>query len=129
MSVRNKEQRESDRAEQEAAVKRLSSLTLPQLAAEVMTKGFHDEPRYDPLSRPNLGALIRRVVPGADQRDQDVYQQLSELVGEGVQLLEHASLVRGPIEGVSLGCHTATRLGRAALERDAVERILDGGSV
>jgi hypothetical protein len=128
-AFRDKEKRQSDNAAMEAAVNRLSSLPLPQLAGEVMTKGFLDEPRYDRLARPNLGQLIRRVVPDADQRDRDVYERLSELVGEGVQVLEHAGLVRGPVEGVSVLCYTATRLGRVALERDAVGRILGGGSL
>jgi hypothetical protein len=53
--------------------------------------------------------------------------RLQELVGEGIQVLEQARLVR--LRGVSYGqsfrvAYIATRFGRAALEQDAVARIL-----
>jgi hypothetical protein len=58
-----------------------------------------------------------------------MFQRFSELVGEGLQVLEHASLVRGPVATSGGDGYAVTRLGRAALERGAVDRITAGGSL
>jgi hypothetical protein len=52
------------------------------------------------------------------------------LVAEGVQALEHASLVRAQVH-TAMGAldYTVTRAGRAALESNSVARILDGVAV
>jgi hypothetical protein len=58
-------------------------------------------------------------------RDSDLYDRLTEVVGEGLRVLEHESLIwpRSVAEG--FGVHYApTRRGRAALEANAVEQAL-----
>jgi hypothetical protein len=56
-----------------------------------------------------------------------VYARFAELVREGIQVLEHASLVCGLVSGPQFEYYAPTRLGRAALERGEVTRYLDGG--
>jgi hypothetical protein len=125
-----KEQRDARTAALEAEAGRLSLLPLPQLAAEVMTKVFTDVPRYDEYRGvQSLGQLVDRFVPGTSHRNEKLLQRFSELVGEGLQVLEHASLVRGPFPAMGGDGYTPTRLGRAALERGAVDRIIAGGSL
>jgi hypothetical protein len=62
-------------------------------------------------------------------RDSDLYERLVEAVGEGLQVLEHQSLIwaRNVWEGGGIG-YAPTRRGRAALENDAVEQALRGAS-
>jgi hypothetical protein len=136
----------------DAEVTRLQGLSPTQLASEVMTKGFSAE--YDPtedgndipgiadqfFARPDwklrdstVKAQVRQAqeeqTPGTPEQQLLV---LADLVGEGVQTLEHASLVRlktnydGSYFNVG---YTATRLGREALARNAVEKVLSGGSL
>ena len=57
---------------------------------------------------------------------------LSDLVAEGVQVLEHASLVRlkTNYDGQYFNAgYVSTRLGHAALLQNAVDKILAGGSL
>ena len=119
-----KEQREGRKAALEAEADRAGSLSLPQLAAELMTKAFTE------VRHLGFEALVTRFAPGTSRQDGQVYERLWELVGDGLQVLEHASLVRGPepLNGSGYG-YTATRLGRAALEQGAVDRIIAGGSL
>jgi hypothetical protein len=58
-------------------------------------------------------------------RDADLYERLTEVVGEGLQVLEHESLIwaRSVAEGYGVG-YAPTRRGRAALEAGAVEQAL-----
>ena len=126
----HKEKRDVRRAALAAEADRLSSLTLPQLAAEVMTRAFADVPRYDDHGGyPGFGKLVDRFEPGTSHRNEKLFQRFSELVGEGLQVLEHASLVRGPVATSGGDGYTATRLGRAALAAGAVDRIIAGGSL
>ena len=113
----------------QAEVDRLSSLPLPQLAAEVMTRGFGpDGPAEDGL--PSVSMIVDTFVPGLAHLDDASHQRMEEVVGEGVQVLEHASLVRSTVWGGEGGLYyTATRLGRAALAGNAVNRIIAGGSL
>jgi hypothetical protein len=62
-------------------------------------------------------------------RDADLYKRLSEVIGEGLQVLEHQSLIwaRSVGEGFGVG-YAPTRRGRAALEANAVERALHWAS-
>jgi hypothetical protein len=56
---------------------------------------------------------------------------LEDLVGEAVQLLEHACLIRPKAYysgNISNYAYVATRRGRAAMERNAVESALGGSS-
>ncbi len=72
---------------------------------------------------------VSRFAPGTSHHDEDLFQRFAELIGEGLQVIEHASLVRGPVAAMGADGYTATRLGRAALERGAVDRIIAGGSL
>ncbi len=120
-----------------AEVQRLSSLTLQQLAAEVMVKGFGPGgPGADSYTDPaDIGGVLSQPYQGRDY-DQDADAQLMAMVAEGIQVLEHACLVRPVFHGqggdhsvyYNLGWAT-TRLGRSALEQHGVERILGGGSL
>ena len=127
-----KEKRDARRAVLAAEADRLSSLTLPQLAAEVMATGFTDVPRYDEHENayPSFRHLLSRLAPeDVGELDGEVYSRFAELVREGVQVLEHASLICGPISGSHFDYYTLTRLGRAALERGEVGHYLGGGSL
>jgi hypothetical protein len=127
-----KEKRDARRAVLAAEADRLSSLTLPQLAAEVMATGFTDVPRHDANENgyPHFTLLISRLAPeDVSQLDGDLYSRFAELVREGLQVLEHASLICGPVSGSHYDYYTPTRLGRAALERGAVDHYLGGASL
>jgi hypothetical protein len=132
----NKEEREQQNAALHAEVQRLSALSLQDLAAEVMTKGFASGgPAADGADA--TASLIAGVFAPATGHgiDQDALRDLLVLASEGLQVLEHACMVRttlGIDAGTSDNYHvfwTATRLGQAALEQNAVERILAGGSL
>jgi hypothetical protein len=120
---------------------RLSSLPLTELAAEVMIKGFgpgapgagdtvlagQASVRAGPTARAISFEFVHDrgfsfPVPGPE--DIALREQVAMLVAEGLQQLEHASLVlcqRSHIEELHW---TATRMGRAALERGEVPQIL-----
>jgi hypothetical protein len=119
-----------------AEVERLGSLTLDQLGAEVLAKGFGPEgpgtPAYTDAG--DIAGAISGPYQGRGD-DEAANEQLYELVAEGVQVLEHACLVRpvfhgqgGDFSSYNLGWG-ATRLGRDAIERGAVERVLRGESL
>lgn len=127
-----KEQRDARKAALEAEADRASSLSLPQLAAEVMTKSFRvteEELRFEDGRYPGFGTLVSRFAPDTSHHNEKLYQRFAELVGEGLQVLEHASLVRGPVPVSGGDGYALTRLGRAAMERGAVDRVIAGGSL
>jgi hypothetical protein len=62
---------------------------------------------------------------GSDDNENRLFVMI---VQEGLQVLERALLVRVSWNG-GQGNYLATRLGRAALERNAVARVIDGGSI
>lgn len=125
-----RKERDARRAVLEAEVDRASSLSLPQLAAELMTKAFSaTELRVVDGRYVSVGQLVTRFAPGNSHFDEELFQRFTELVCEGLQVLEHASLVHGPVAAMGTEGYTATRLGRAALERGAVDRIIAGGSL
>jgi hypothetical protein len=132
----NKEELEQQNAELRAEVQRLSALSLQDLAVEVMTKGFGPggpgADGSDVLASRLAGEFATAVGHGIDQ---DGLQDLFVLASEGLQVLEHACLVRSHL-GIDAGTNsnynifwTATRLGRAALEQNGVQRIVAGGSL
>ena len=128
----HKEKRDARRAVLADEADRLGSLTLPQLAAELMAAGFTNVARHDENERayPNFRQLISRLAPeDVGALDGEVYARFAELVREGIQVLEHASLVAGPVSGPQFEYYAPTRLGRAVLERGAVASYLDGGSL
>jgi hypothetical protein len=115
-----------------AEVDRLSALALPQLAAEVMTKGFGPTGPGEG-GETSVDGIAGELTPAYEARadgDADARVRLKELVAEGVQALEHASLIRTQYHyNADSLWYTANRLGRSALERNAVDRILGGGSL
>jgi hypothetical protein len=136
----------------DAEVARLQGLTLVQLASEVMAKGFSAD--YDPTADgSDVPGIADDFFPRPDftLRDSTVKAQvhkaqaeaqpgtpehqllvLADLVAEGVQILEHASLIRlktnydGQVFNAG---YVATRLGHAALQQNAVDKVLAGGSL
>lgn len=126
-----REQRDARKAALEAEADRASMLSLPQLGAEVMTKAFTEVAPVG-IGVPTylgFGKVVARFAPDVSRTDGKLYERFSELVGEGLQVLEHASLVRFPAESMGADCYTATRLGRSALENGVVERIIADGSL
>jgi hypothetical protein len=108
----------------QAEVERLSSLAVPRLAAEVMVRGFGpDCPAAD--GRPSVRKIVDSMVPEAARMEQGAYQDLNDLIGEGIQALEHAGLVQPTVWGGTGGLYfVATRRGKAALEQDAVDEAV-----
>jgi hypothetical protein len=114
-----------------AEVERLEALPMARLAAEVMVMGFGPG---GPASRRGHYAVHHDDIAerfGFDwlSYDGDLYMRLCELVGEGLQVLEHQSLI-WPCSGKEfknggIG-YTPTRRGRAALEDNALEQALRG---
>ena len=124
------DQRDARKAALEAEADRAGSLSLPQLAAELMTKAFTaTELKVVDGRYVSLGQLVTRFAPGNSHFDEELFQRFTELVCEGLQVLEHASLVRGPVATMGGDGYALTRLGRAALEQGAVDRIIAGGSL
>jgi hypothetical protein len=115
-----------------AEVQRLAALTLAQLATEVMTKAFRAEHTLG-AGILELGGIAGQFLPDyGPERAGDTTPveglALQDLVAEGLQLLEHAQLVR-PQFGYSgaVACYgwVTTRLGRSALAAGTVQRTLD----
>jgi hypothetical protein len=152
----------------DAELARLNALPLPQLAAEVMTKGFSadDDPTvtpveasflvhdFCPVPRPDIhwgrallrvlllfatcgmsvyGGIRRRAKEARDPTsDLSKYARLEDLIGEGLQALEKASLVEPKTSWDGVATHlgyVTTRLGRDALAQNAVDRVLAGGTL
>jgi hypothetical protein len=112
----------------------LEALPIAELAAEVMVQGcglggyLPGFVEREPYGVPS--AHVRNIAgmfEPQDARDAELYDRLREVVGEGLQVLEHESLIwaNGVGEGFGVG-YTPTRRGRAALEADAVAQTLRG---
>jgi hypothetical protein len=130
------ERRQGMRAEYE----RLAALSLSDLAVEVMVKGFGPGgPGADDaaisLGQANIGAgpsavdISFEFVPkgGSFPSPDDIQlrEQLAKLIAEGLQELEHASLVRCQMHTASgYFDWAATRRGRAALNQNDVAAVL-----
>jgi hypothetical protein len=137
----HKDDEDAGSAALQTEVDRIDSLSLPALATEVMTKGFGPGgPGSDPdytvtVGGPNINAgatisaIATELAPGGstDGADEVLRQRLYRLVAEGVQVLEHASLIRAQLH-TAMGSldYALTRLGRTALERGELDRILSG---
>ena len=116
----------------EAEVTRLSALTLPQLAAEILTKAY--TPQYDPTDAVNdLDGIASSFW---DPPQETAFNHpvattsqlvLRDLVAEGVQVLEQALLLRleTHYQGDYFNAgYVTTRLGRDALQRNTVAQVL-----
>jgi hypothetical protein len=128
-----KHQAENDQLR--AEVERLGALSLQQLAVEVMAKGFGPGGLV-----PDGGGATSPMIAGQFNPVQSTFGiddaasiQLHMIVKDGLQILEHACLVRVDLDvngsGNYLMTWSATRLGQAALTRDAVARVLAGGAL
>jgi hypothetical protein len=120
----------------EAEANRLAALSLPQLAAEVLTKAFSAE--YEPdAGMLEVGAIVDACLPphgewtGSPWKEPpapDALLLLRDLIREGVQVLEHAGLLMP--KGYSTNGnwyhagYVTTRLARTAIADGSVERIL-----
>ena len=137
----------------DAELARLNALPLPQLAAEVMTKGFsaNYDPTVSPVQadflvddfcpRPRLHLFRDTTIRGQRRAAEELsdptstrakFAQLEDLLGEGLQALEKASLVepKSSFDGVATQVgYVTTRLGRDALAQNAVDRVLAGGKL
>jgi hypothetical protein len=127
-----------------AEIERVGSLPLPQLAAEVMARGFGPDgpggpgepgtieaPTMLPVPRTTVSAIAYLFIPPHRPRSigMDLQVRLNQVIAEGVQLLEHACLVRAESHANAGGlAYVATRLGRSALQRDQVESIVGAGT-
>ena len=138
------EKLEQWRLAMQAEYERLNGLPLIELAAEVMIRGFGPGGRGADddaitLGQENAGAgptaeLISFefapvrgfTFPLPTSEDVQLRALIAKLVAEGLQELEHASLVRCQMH-TSMGYLDwgATRRGRAALERGEVQRNLE----
>jgi|SRR5215471_4463442 len=127
------EKKDAENAKLHAELERISALGLQQLAVEVMTKGFG--PGGPAEQQPEgLGTIAGAFNPaeGFFGIDDDALVMMAVVVAEGLQVLEHACLVREVFSGGDVASldYTATRFGRAALaEPDGVEKVLSGGSL
>jgi hypothetical protein len=123
----------------EAEIQRLEGLTMAALAAEVMAKAFGPGADYeDPEEKvtvggPNAdaGATVEGITPdmapgrttkGADEK---TCLRLQRLVAEGVQVLEHAGLIRPQMHtAMNELDYTLTRFGRKVLAAGKVEEVV-----
>ena len=143
-----KDEEKQERIEQwrlatQVAYERLNALPLIELAAEVMIKGFGPGgPGADDdaitLGQANIHAGSTAQIislelapdrgftfPLPTPEDHKLREQIAKLVAEGLQELEHASLVRCQMHtGMGNLDWAATRRGRAALERGEVQSVL-----
>jgi hypothetical protein len=140
------EQLEQWRSAMQAEFERLNALSLIELATEVMAKGFGPGGPGADDDAITLGQANADAGPTAElisvefapergftfplptPEDLKLRERIAKLVTEGLQELEHASLVRFQMH-TAMG-HldwAATRRGRAALDRGDVESILTSG--
>jgi|SRR4051794_38979877 hypothetical protein len=113
-------------------VQRVSLLAPQALAAEVMTKGFGPGGPADHAAA-ELQNIAGAFNPAESMFgiDDDALVALAQIVAEGVQVLEHACLVRFVFSGgdISRMYWTATRAGQAAIDSGQVEAALGGGTL
>ena len=116
-----------------AEVERLGALSLRDLAAEVMVKGFGPGgPAADgPVHIQNIAGAFSPVTSMLTARSGGDSQALASIVAEGVQVLEHTCLVRWIFSGGDTAelYWCKTRYGQEVLDQHAVERVLGGGSL
>jgi len=112
----------------DAEVARLAGLPLRELAAEVMRRGFGATTSPEWTGRPGTAAvdsLLTTMIPTAAALTPSRKQAAYDLIGEGVQQLEHASLVRLTyLDNIGGRLYTLTRAGQAALADNTVEQAL-----
>lgn len=136
----HKDDGQDDVAAINAETERVAALSLPQLGAEVMARGFAADGPGGPgkpgsLETPGdlrvgLSDIAREFTPAYTGRGvgREQMVRFDQLVAEGLQVLENAALVRVTWPG-GMAHYVATRLGRATQQRGNVQRILEGGSI
>jgi len=115
----------------QAELERLGALSLQQLAVEVMVKGFGPGgPAADGrVDLQDIAGAFSPVTSVLAARYGEESRQLASIVAEGVQVLEHACLVRWIFSGGDEMYWCKTRYGQEVLEQNAVERVLGGGTL
>jgi hypothetical protein len=112
----------------QAEVDRLAALELPELAGEVMSKGFGPGGPAAGGQYAALSSIAGALNPAQGSfLDDGLLIEHFKIVAEGAQLLEHVGLVRFEISssgGIAHWNWTATRAGAAALEQGSVEQLL-----
>jgi hypothetical protein len=127
--------KDEENAKLHAELQRISALPLPQLASEVMRKGFGP----DALGADGAAVKIQDLAgvfnpaQGSFGIDDDALRDMYNVVSEGVQVLEHACLLRlvmstEPRGSVLYQWALATRLGQDTLQLGSVERVLASGA-
>ena len=113
----------------QAEVDRLAALRLPELAEEVMTKGFGPDGPASDGHYAALSSIAGALNPAQGSfLDDNLLIRHFRVVAEGAQLLEHAGLVRFEISssgGITHWSWTATRAGAAALDQNTIPRLVE----
>jgi hypothetical protein len=95
-------------------IARLKSLPLERLASEVVAVGFPPTNTVD-RGRVSVHDIALKMVSGVSRLSQDEIWELDELVGEGVQALEHDGLAQCTVVGTDRRLQwVLTRSGRTA---------------
>ncbi len=133
-----KDEGQDDVATMQAEIDRLDALSIDRLAEEVMGKGFGPDGPGGPgrpgtledltsstFERVGVTEIARRFTPAYSARavGPDLIRRLGFIVGEGLQALEHAGLIRVLWNG-GQPHYMATRRGRAAAEGNDVAAAL-----
>lgn len=130
MPSREHEEVEAWRAQAEAELTRLRSLSDAQRGAEVMRRGFAELPADGERTRIGLSNSLCPVAPpmlGGD--DIDVVERYNGVLIPVLSALEDAGLLASQPRGRSaLRFYRLTTRGRSALTDDGVETILAAGS-
>jgi hypothetical protein len=101
-------------SEAQTGIERLNALSLELLAADVMAVGFTPTDTSD-SGRVSVHDIALKLVPGVSRLSQEEIWSLDELVGEGVQFLEHAGLAQCTVVGTDRRLQwVLTRRGRSA---------------
>jgi hypothetical protein len=133
------------RSAMQAEYERLYPMPLPDLAAEIMARafgpggpGYNDDAITVGHSTTDRGPTILGIseafVPDFDfgweergPEDRILRERIVKLIAEGLQMLEHASLVRCQIHyEMDAFDYAATRYGRAMLEQGQIQAVLRG---
>jgi hypothetical protein len=111
-----------------AELARIEALPLKELAGEVLTRGFGPGgPAAAAPGAPQHIAGAFNPAEGSFGIDDQALRDMFVVVSEGLQVLEHAGLVRcmiGGSGGVYDQFYTLTRLGEATLQQGTVEQAL-----
>lgn len=129
---RHKEQLQAWRLTAQTELGRLQSLTVPQLGAEIMLRGFGERDAADPTGQTQVSIAVLLcpdppVVPkGADR---ELMEEFGPLASEGLGALESALLLRQSQGKTSdLIFYSPTERGTDALGAGEVESVLEQAS-